>query len=49
MFGIVDRATYEIRDFFVNNDRQKETLLPIVKKIYILSVKRFMIIKILMM
>ena len=48
MFGIVDIDTYEIRAFFVNNDRQKETLLPIVKKIYILSVKRFMIIKILM-
>ena len=48
MFGIVDIDTYEIRAFFVNNNRQKETLLPIAKKIYILSVKKFIIIKILM-
>lgn len=30
--GIVDRPTYEIRVFFVNNNRQKEALLPIIKK-----------------
>lgn len=37
MFGIIDRATYEIRVFlFMIIDRQKETLLPIIKKnIYI--------------
>ena len=31
MFGLVDRAKYDIRVFYVNDNRQKETLLPIVK------------------
>ena len=35
MFGLVDRNKYDIRVFFVNNNRVKETLLPIVIKIYI--------------
>ena len=32
MFGIYDRGTYEIKIFFVDNNRTKETLLPIIKK-----------------
>jgi len=48
MLGIVDRATCEIRVFFVNNNRQRETLLPIIKNIYILAMNIFMIIKIVM-
>ena len=32
MFGLVDRGTYDIRIFFVNNNRARDTLLPIVKK-----------------
>ena len=32
MFGLVDRGKYDIRIFFVDDNRQKETLLPIVKK-----------------
>ena len=31
MFGLVDRATYEIRIFYVDNNRSRETLLPIVR------------------
>ena len=32
MFGIYDRGTNDIRIFFVDNNRTKETLLPIIKK-----------------
>ena len=32
MFGIYDRGTHNIRIFFVDNNRTKETLLPIIKK-----------------
>jgi hypothetical protein len=32
MFGLVDRGNYDIRIFFVNNNRTRDTLLPIVKK-----------------
>ena len=32
MFGIYDRGTKEIRIFFVDNNRTKETLLPLIKK-----------------
>ena len=32
MFGLVDRGKYDIIIFFVDDNRQKETLLPIVKK-----------------
>ena len=32
MFGLVDRQNYDIRIFFVNNNRTRETLLPIVVK-----------------
>ena len=32
MFGLVDRNKYDIKVFFVNNNRVKETLLPIVIK-----------------
>lgn len=32
MFGLVDWGTYDIRIFFVNDNRHKETLLPIMKK-----------------
>ena len=32
MFGLVDRNKYDIRLFFVNNNRVKETLLPIIIK-----------------
>ena len=31
MFGMVDRNKYDIRIFFVNNNRQKETLIPIIR------------------
>ena len=31
MFGLVDRAKYDICIFFVNDNRQKETLIPIIK------------------
>ena len=45
MFGLVDRAKYDIRIFYVNDNRQKETLLPIVKKMYILLMKEYIIMK----
>lgn len=32
MFGLVDMGKYDIRIFYVNDNRQKETLLPIIKK-----------------
>ena len=32
IFGIVDRNKYDIRLFFVKDNRQKETLLPIIVK-----------------
>ena len=32
MFGFYDKGTYNIRIFFVDNNRTKETLLPIIKK-----------------
>ena len=32
MFGIYDRGTSEVRIFFVDNNRTKETLLPIIQK-----------------
>ena len=32
MFGIYDRGTKEVRIFFVDNNRTKETLLPIIKE-----------------
>ena len=32
MFRLVDRGQYDIRIFYVDDNRQKETLLPIVKK-----------------
>ena len=31
MFGLVDRAKYDIGIFFVNDNNQKETLIPIIK------------------
>ena len=31
MFGLVDRAKYYICIFFVNDNRQRETLIPIIK------------------
>ena len=45
MFELVNRAKYDIRIFYVNNNRQKETLLPIVKKKYILLTKKYIIMK----
>ena len=35
MFGLVERNNFDIRIFFVNDNRHKETLLPIIKKIFI--------------
>ena len=35
MFGLVDRNNYDIRIFFVNDNRQKEILLLIIKNIFI--------------
>ena len=32
MFGIADRGRFDVRIFFVNDNRSRETLLPIVKK-----------------
>jgi len=32
MFGIYDRGTKEVRIFYVDNNRTKESLLPIIKK-----------------
>ena len=32
MFGLVNRGNYDIRIFFVNNNRTRNTLLPLVKK-----------------
>ena len=32
MFGIYDRGSHEIGIFFVDNNRAKETLLPIIRK-----------------
>ena len=32
MLGITDRATKEVRIFYLNNDRAKEHILPIIKK-----------------
>ena len=31
MFGLVDRSQYDIRIFYIDDHRQKETLLPIIK------------------
>ena len=31
MFGLMDRAKYDIRIFFVKDNRQKETLIPLIK------------------
>ena len=31
MFGLVDRGNYDIRIFFVNDNRTRKTLLPIIK------------------
>ena len=31
MFGLYDRGSKEIRIFFVDNNRTKETLLPLIK------------------
>ena len=35
MFGLVDRGKYGIRIFYVDDNGQKETLLPIIKKMFI--------------
>ena len=32
MFGIYDRGSKEVRIFFVDNNRTKEALLPIIKE-----------------
>ena len=32
MMGITDRATKEVRIFYLNNDRAKEHILPFIKK-----------------
>ena len=32
MLGFVDRGTKEVRIYYINNDRTKEKILPIVKK-----------------
>ena len=37
VFGLVDKGSYEVRIFYVNDNRTKETLLLIIKKcLYIL-------------
>ena len=37
IFGIYDRGSNDVRIFYVDNNRTKETLLPIIKKyIYLL-------------
>ena len=35
MFGLVDRGKYDIIIFYVKNNREKETLIPIIKKMFI--------------
>ena len=37
IFGMVDRNKYDIHFFFANDNRQDETLLPIIKKKYLYS------------
>ena len=32
MFGIYDRGNNEVRIFYVDNNRTKDTILPIIKK-----------------
>ena len=32
MFGLVDRGSYDVRVFYINDNLTKETLLPIIKK-----------------
>ena len=34
LFGLVDRGKYDIRIFYVDDNRQKDTLLPIIKKMF---------------
>lgn len=46
MFGIFDRGNYDIRIFYVNDNRTKETLLPIIKKMFIHIIMKYIIIKI---
>ena len=45
MFGLVDRATKEIRIFYVGDDRSRNKLLPIIKKIFIRYLIKLIIIK----
>lgn len=45
MFGLVYRAKYDIRIFYIDDNRQKKTLLPIVKKMYILFLIEYIIMK----
>ena len=34
MFGLVDRGNYDVRIFYVNDNRTKETMLSIIKKMF---------------
>jgi hypothetical protein len=47
MFGLCDRGKYDIRIFFVNDNRTRETILPIIKIMYIHHFHLLLIIKIL--
>ena len=48
MLGFVDRGTKEVRIYYINNDRTKEKILPIVKKMFIHIKNKLVIILILM-
>ena len=45
MFGLVYRVKYDIRIIYIDDNRQKKTLLPIVKKMYILFLIEYIIMK----
>ena len=48
MLGFVDCGIKEVRVYYINNDRTKEKILPIVKKMYIHIKVKLLIIMILM-
>ena len=40
MLGLVDRGSYDVRIFYVNENLTKETQLLIIKKMYILFIMK---------
>lgn len=45
MFVLSNRGNYDIRVFYANDNRIKEALLAIIKKIYIHFIMKYLIIK----